>query len=280
MDTQTKQFIKEVCQRAKIFKGYEVGPFRKYIYETLGRALFGGLHDRCVRCMTAANISSSAEEEGAEAGPFTALDSLNVVGGREEDGEVGTEIRGVARLDLLRRRRSFEDLNREDQERARDLLGQMGNASVVMDARDDMAEYVVDGTADPGVVEVEEGGMGFGESYDGQWDIHRDAASVDRNDDGELVPSQSSSIRRAAAEDLEEGDTQNNNILEDQHNSDRQGSRPVEALFGLPPDSTQAGESSHPPPAREERSEGLNGIPRADDSLTNGAVLGRPPDGS
>ena len=64
-----------------------------------------------------------------------------MVGGREVEGEAGTEISGVARLDLLRRRRAFEDTAGEELVIAADLLEQMRNASAVMDAHDDMAEY-------------------------------------------------------------------------------------------------------------------------------------------
>ena len=95
----------------------------------------------------------------------------------------------------------------------------MSNASVVMEAREAMAEYGAE-------VMVEEEGQSA--------------------DDGDGVPSQNSSMGWAAAEDLREGNSQNNHLLEDQHNSDGRYSRPTEAQGRWPPDLIPVGAAFSP----------------------------------
>ena len=62
-----------------------------------------------------------------------------MVGGQDVEEEVGTEISRAARLDLMGRRRVFEDV--DNRAMVEDFFEQMRNVDTELEALDDMSEY-------------------------------------------------------------------------------------------------------------------------------------------
>ena len=62
MDYQFTKLINQICQRAKVFRGYSASYFRRFCYETVGHALFKGQYDRCLNKATSEGQSGRPEE--------------------------------------------------------------------------------------------------------------------------------------------------------------------------------------------------------------------------
>ena len=105
MDYQFTKLINQICQRAKVFRGYSASYFRRFCYETVGHALFKGQYDRCLNKATSEGQSRRPEEAWQT---VTCTDDLGVTLSHAE-AEVLHEqsISSLVRTEFIRGRRIF-----------------------------------------------------------------------------------------------------------------------------------------------------------------------------
>ena len=104
MDNQFKELINQICQRAKVFRGYSVSYFRRFCYETLGHALFKGQYDRCLNKAT----MDGGNMDGDGVDDVTCTDDLGVTVSRKEAAtNHEQDISSLARTQLIAGRRTF-----------------------------------------------------------------------------------------------------------------------------------------------------------------------------
>jgi len=103
MDYNTKKLINQICQRAKVFRGYSVSYFRKHCYEKLGQAIFRGLFNRSLNKVT----QDGYRFVDGEVDKVTCTDDLNVVVSSEDEVGQTQSISSMARCQLMRGRRAW-----------------------------------------------------------------------------------------------------------------------------------------------------------------------------
>ena len=104
MDNQFKELINQICQRAKVFRGYSVSYFRRFCYETLGHALFKGQYDRCLNKAT----TDGCNMVGDGVDNVSCTDDLGVTVSRKEAAtNHEQDISSLARTQLIAGRRTF-----------------------------------------------------------------------------------------------------------------------------------------------------------------------------